>query len=303
MTTDDPGPCKAAPHFIGQCDDFEAEPRWCCPLPAAAAERVAADLAAARGDYRDRPHPEGGYIIRLAYFTDFDRLEIAFMPKAGFTDLTGLELTHGIAEPERPGWADTAPSAPANVYTERFRDRGFDALAPVLEAERGRVVAILAEALGVEPDVIVAPPIDPAFTLEELGAPVRTVLNTEEQQRLEAAGINLDVYAVRFRDYPGPSFEAERARVFRAMGIDTDDPQTRALLAAVEADGLDYHTAAKTAAERAAAYAEHMRPLIDAFREGVPLASMLTPAELERLEAAGVDTDNLKFVYGTEPTD
>lgn len=201
MDTD--APCKAAPHFIGQCDDFEAEPRWCCPLPAAAAERVAADLATARGDYRDRPHPEGGYIIRLAYFTDFDRLEIAFMPKVGFTDLTGLELTHVVGEPVPSldlSGGDANPDM--NPYMERFRDRGFDALASVLEAERGRVVAILAAALGVEPDVIVAPPIDPAFTLEELGAPVRTVLNTEEQQRLEAAGINLDVYAVRFRDYP-----------------------------------------------------------------------------------------------------
>ena len=201
MDTD--APCKAAPHVIGQCDDFEAEPRWCCPLPAAAAERVAADLAAARGDYRDRPHPEGGYIIRLAYFTDFDRLEIAFMPKAGFTDLTGLELTHVAGEPVTPlDLTGGDPNPDTNPYTELFRDQGFTVLAPVIEAERARVLAILADALGVEPDVLISPPIDPAFTLEELGAPVRTVLTVDEQQRLEAAGINLDVYAVRFRDYP-----------------------------------------------------------------------------------------------------
>lgn len=206
MDTDTP--CKAAPHFIGQCDDFDAEPRWCCPLPAAVAERVAADLATARGDYRDQPRPEGGYIIRLAYFTDFDRLEIAFMPKAGFIDHTGLELTHVVGEYVAPiDLSGGDPNPDTNPYTELFREQGFAVLTPFLEAERARVIGLLAEALDVEPDVIISPPIDPAFTLEEMGAPLRTVLNTGEQQRLEAAGINLDVYALRFRDWPPEATE------------------------------------------------------------------------------------------------
>lgn len=171
----DPAVCPSLSVVIGRCEDFEAPPRWCCPLPLSAVERVDRDLEAARADYRHQPHPEGGYWISLAYTPATDALSIVFMPKAGFTGDYGLYFTHEHGAPSPEG-------------------HGSEAHLAAVAAEEERVLTRIREQLSIAVGYDL---VSPYRTPEEAPAALlRDVLDADGVAILESQGINPDAYNV-----------------------------------------------------------------------------------------------------------